>query len=163
MALQYTTSASISVGTALNSLATGSSAQTAVVTTNITNNTVDAEVSIEINVGAITPAVDKIITVWVFGSEDGTNFVGNDSGDTYEVLGGGAGAVSLQSFGNNLKWLGTITPTEASKDVRSQPFNIAPAFGGVLPRKWGLVITNSTGVALAASGHSVSYSELYYT
>jgi hypothetical protein len=31
------------------------------------------------------------------------------------------------------------------------PFSIAQAFGGVMPRKWGIVLYNGTGAALNAT------------
>ena len=35
--------------------------------------------------------------------------------------------------------------------------SIARLYGGVLPRKWGIVVVNSTGAALAGSNNSACF------
>jgi len=160
MALNYASSQTVTLPSALNSLATGSSVQSDVVTTGTSNNTTDTLVHVEISIGAITASASTYISIYAFGSEDGTAYPGGAS--TTEVLGGGNGSVTLSANGNNLKFLGTIQAHTASIVIKSEPMSIAAAFGGIMPRKWGLVIQNNTGANLASSGHAAKYSEVYY-
>ena len=160
MALNYASSQSITLPSALNSLATGSAVQTDVITTGTSNNTTDSLVHVEIGVGAITPSASTTVSIYAFGSEDGTSYPGGAS--STEVLGGGNGAVTLSANGNNLKFLGVIQAHTASIVIKSEPMSIAAAFGGIMPRKYGLVIQNNTGANLAGSGHAAKYSEIYY-
>jgi hypothetical protein len=43
--------------------------------------------------------------------------------------------------------------------------SVAAAFGGILPRKWGIVVRNYTGFALSATEGDMSYTYTgtYYT
>lgn len=162
MALQYTSSGSLAC-TSFNSLAnstTTGAASSAAATTSTANNVVDALVRLRISVGAITPSASTNIIIYCYGSEDGTNFEGPTTGAT-ERLAGTDSAITLGSSSNNLRFLGTINCHTASL-IYDKMFNIAAAFGGTLPRKWAIVIQNQTGVALASSGHSINYTEVYY-
>lgn len=160
MALNYGTSTSITIGSAIGGLAnsTTSVVQTEAVTTPTTNNIVDCIVRVTIK-GAGTVASPFAANVFVFGSEDGTTFP-DDATATVTT-----GALTLSANGSNLtaKFLGQVAvPTAASYD--SQPWSIAAAFGGILPRKWGLIIQNQTGASLdaTASNHTASYTPVYY-
>lgn len=162
MALQFSSTTQVGIGSggaALNSLANTSAAQTDTNSVSTVNNVVDVHVQVSIALGAITPSTSTLVEIYAFASPDGTTWPGASA--TNEVLGTGAGAVTLSANGNNLRFLGTILAHTASVTVKSEPLSLASAFGS-LPRKWGIVIKNSTGVAFAASGHSVSYTEVYY-
>lgn len=162
MALQYGTSSAIGVGTALNSLASSltSVAQTDVITPSTSANITDIIVRFTIAVGTITASPATVVNFYAFGSEDGTTYPGGSA--TAEVLGSSAAAVTLSANGNNLKWIGSTVCHTSGITYKTQPMNLAAAFGGTLPRKIGFVIQNQTGAALAASGHSGSYTEVYY-
>ena len=162
MALQYGTSSSIGLGTAVNSLASSLTAvaQTDVITPSTAANITDIIVRFTIAVGTITPSASTVINFYAFGSEDGTTYPGGSS--TAEVLGSSAGAVTLASVGNNLKWIGSIICHTSGISFKTQPMNLAAAFGGTLPRKIGFVVQNQTGAALSSTGHSASYTEVYY-
>lgn len=163
MSLQYATSTALNC-TSFNSLASSTTtgvAASAVATTNTGNNTVDALVTVAVTLGAITPSATTNIIVWVVASEDGTNFGGAGSGSVESY--GSDSTETIGTYGNNLRFLGSIHCHTASILMRSNPLSIAAAFGGVMPRKWQIVIQNQTGIALASSGNSISYSEIYYT
>jgi hypothetical protein len=129
-------------------------------TTSTTNNIVDAMVTVAVTLGAITPTASTNILIWAYGSENGTTFCGAQSGSV-EALGTDS-AETIDVDGNNLVYLGSIHCHTASIQLLSKPMSIASAFGGIMPRKWGIIIQNQTGLALAASGHGVEYSEIYY-
>ena len=155
----YTTRACTSFYSLASSKTTGVAAS-GPATTSTTNNIVDAMVTVDVTVGAITPTASTNILIWAYGSENGTTFSGAQSGSV-EALGTDS-AETIDVDGNNLVYLGSIHCHTASIQDESKPMSIASAFGGIMPRKWGLVIQNQTGLALAASGHSVQYSEIYY-
>lgn len=156
MALNYGSSTSISFGTALNSLAASTTtgfAQAVPVTTPTANNIVDCQARITL-VGAGTVVTPFMAAIFVSGSEDGTTFTDGVSNST-------ADALTTSANGNNLRFLGTVMIPTAAAYV-SEPMSIASAFGGVLPKAWCLVVQNQTGVTLASSGHSASYTAVYY-
>jgi hypothetical protein len=53
--------------------------------------------------------------------------------------------------------VGTIPYTTQDEVAESLIYSIAAVFGGIMPPKWGLVIMNYSGAALAASGNTVKY------
>lgn len=159
MAIARTTPAAITVGTALNSLASGSAAQTSEVTSGTTQNVVDIVASWVIALGAHTPSVTTVIEVYVWGTNDDSGYPGQSS--TNEVITGTAGSITLSSNGLvALRFLRSTLCTTASATMRDEA-SIVQALGFV-PRRWGLVFKNSTGTAFAASGHSAEYVETYY-
>ena len=162
MALNYATTAALAV-TSFASLAASTTtgvAASAAATTSTTNNVVDAMVTVTITVGAHTPSATTNILIWAVGSEDGTTYAGAQSGSVESF--GADSAETIDVDGNNMNYLGAIHCHTASVQYISKPFSIAAAFGGVMPRKWQIVVQNQTGTALAASGHGVDYTEIYY-
>lgn len=89
------------------------------------------------------PASDKSVYVYVYESEDGTNFTDNATGSE--------GALTRRDP-TNFKLLGTIACPASGSLTYKQVFMYAPP---VMPRKWGLYINNFTGLAFTAS--DVSY------
>ncbi len=148
--------------TSFNSLAsstTTGAAESDARTTPTTGNITDTQVRVTVTVGAITPSAATQIVVWAYGALDAT-WPGGASGA--EVIDGAQSALTLSTYGNGLRFLGTILAHTASIAHTSQPMSIASAFGGVVPAKWGIVIQNQTGLALAASGNSVGYDEISF-
>lgn len=151
MALAYGTPTAIAV-TSMNSLAssTTNGISSASVTTPTTDNTADCFVQVHASLGTFTASATTGIYVWAYGSVDGTDWPTGFSGTDQAITG------LTPTTGNQLRFLGYI-PGVSATVVKSQPFSIAAAFGGVLPPRWALAIQNQTGVALAASGHVAEY------
>ena len=156
MALNYGTSNDLSFAGAFSTAANNAVHSSAAITTSTTNNIVDALVRVQATVGTV--ASPNQIVVYVYGSEDGTNYAGN-SGTSDDVDGTAKALTALQSP-TNMRLLGVISTMVSSATVKSQPMSVAAAFGGVMPRKWGIVVQNTTGAAFTAA--SGSYSEVYY-
>lgn len=104
-----------------------------------------------------SPANDKAIYQYVYGSEDGTNYTDNATGSD--------AAVTLR-VPSNLPLVGTIqAPDSGALTYKGHPVAVASAFDGILPRKWGPVVRNYTGVTGSATegDHTKTYSGLYAT
>jgi hypothetical protein len=123
---------------------------------NGTNLYLDALVQLQIKLQTGTPTGDKAIYVYAYGSEDGTDYTDNATGSD--------ASITLRSP-TNLRPLGVIAcPDSGALTYRSHPMSVAAAFGGVLPRKWGIVVQNLTGVTLSATegDHEKRYTGVYY-
>lgn len=161
MAIQRSTPTSISLGTALNSLASSTTAfaQSNEVTSGTSNNVIDIVANWTIVVGTITASSTTVVNVFCWGTNDDTGYPG--ASGTAEVITGTSGALTISSNGYSvlrpLKYTLAHTTGLTMKDEAS----IVQALGFV-PRRWGLVFQNQTGAALASSGHSAEYVETYY-
>jgi hypothetical protein len=155
--LKYASPAAITI--TLASLATSATKVAGRESTAIDNGTnlyVDALVSGKITTGT-SPTADKTIEIWAYAAHDETPtypdvFDGTDSDETVTSTYVKAGALRL---------LATLVVANTS-DVTYwlAPTSVAQAFGGILPRRWGLFVTHDTGVNLNATG---SNHELKYT
>lgn len=151
---KYGTSTAITITLAsLASSATASRESTAI--DNGTNLFVDALLYVAVKLQAGTPANDKAIYVYGYGSEDGTNYTDNATGSD---------AALTQRVPTNLRLIGVIAAPDAGGLTYKGVYTVAQAFGGVLPRKWGIVIQNYTNVTLSATGgdHAVTYTGIHY-
>ena len=162
MAIVYTTN-TLNLGTACNSLANSitSVAQSDAITTSTTTNVADTLVQIALAVGASSPNQNTNIYIYAFGSIDGTYLPG--AAASTEVISNTASVVTLSANSTNIKLLGAIYCHTASTTFTSEPMSIAAAFGGIVPKKWGIIVQNQTGVALSATGHSAKYTEVSYS
>ena len=109
---------------------------------NTTNKFKDAIVYLGIPILTGTPASDKVINVYAYGSEDGTNYDDN-------ALGTDA-AITLR-VPTNLKLLGQIATPDGGALTYKKTFRVAWAFDGVLPPKWGIAVENRTNLAFNAT------------
>jgi hypothetical protein len=123
---------------------------------NGSNLFLDVMVVVQAKLQTGTPSGDKAIYVYAYGSEDGTNYGDNATGSD--------AAITLRSP-TNLRPLGVIAcPDAGGLTYKSHPMSLAAAFGGVIPRKWGIVVHNASGVTLSATGgdHACRYTGVYY-
>jgi hypothetical protein len=154
--LAYDSSAALTITLAsLASSATAGRESTAI--DNTSNLGEDALVFVKVKLQAGTPANDKAIYVYAYGSEDGTNYTDPATGTD--------AAITLRDP-TNLRLIGVInTPDSGALTYKSNPFSVAAAFGGILPRKWGIVIRNYTGIAFdaTAGNHSITYTGVFHT
>jgi hypothetical protein len=96
---------------------------------NTTTKYVSADIQVKIRTGA-TPASPLTVTVKLLRSVDGgTNF--DDSGDNAEILG-----------------IFTVTDTASTDYI----FSIDTSNKGILPARWKLAVTNTTGDAFDSTG-----------
>jgi hypothetical protein len=124
---------------------------------NSSNLYVDALLRLQIKLATGTPASDKLINIYAYGSEDGSNYGDNATGTD--------AAVTLRSP-TNLRLVYTLyTPDAGALTYKTQPFGIAWAFGGILPVKWGIVVENRTNLAFDSTegNHAKAFNGAYYT
>jgi hypothetical protein len=155
--ISYGTSTAINctLGTPLANSSTVGRASQAV--DNSVNNFTDAIVTTSVTLGAGTVASDKAVYVYLYGSEDGTNYEKDSSGTL------GSDANYTIDSPTNLR-LATVIPVVANNTAYTKVFTVANTFGGVMPRKWGIFILNTCGVPLntTESTHIKTYTGIKY-
>jgi len=155
--ITYGTSTAITCTLAsLASSATAGRCSTAV--DNTSNLYDDAIVTLSVKSGAGVMANDKAVYVYVYGSEDGTNY------DIEESNTLGSDAAYTINAPTNHKLAAVLNVLTAAK-VYTAVFSVAQVYGGVMPRKWGLIIVNYSGQALDATegNHIKTYTGITYT
>jgi hypothetical protein len=154
MNVAYGTSTAITI--TLNSLASSATAgRESTAIDNSSNKYVDAVCQVTVKIATGTPANDKAVYVYAYGSEDGTIYTDNATGSD--------AAITLRDP-TNVRLVCVIpTPDAGNLTYESSPFSIAQAFGGHMPRKWGLIVRNYSGQALEGSGNAATYTGITYT
>lgn len=111
---------------------------------NSSNQYTDALVFVSLTPGTITAPAS--FAVYAYGSYDGTNYdTGGSSDADYNTLAGDEAQ----------KLLGVVAIT-ANTTARGQWFSVANAFGGTLPRNWGIIIVQTNcGTLSATEGNHV--------
>lgn len=138
--------------TNLNSLASSATAgwQSAVVD-NSSNLYEDAHVQVVLDFANTAPANSKACYLYAYSALE-TTYTNPASGTEGTIT-----LTDVTTTPQNLKLIGTIPYNTADEVVESSVFSVGQAFGGTLPIKWGLVLINHTGAAIAASGNTVKW------
>ena len=144
----------------LASLASSATAgRESTVVDNSSNKYIDALVMLQAKLQTGTPANDKSIYVFAYGTVDTTT-------PTYpDAVTGTDTAITLNDP-TQLQLLGVIfAPTVGGLTWKGGPWSVAQKFGGILPEKWGIVVRNYTGIALSATegDHKKLYQGIYAT
>lgn len=139
-----------SITITLNSLASSATAgRASTYVDNATNKFIDAICTITIDLPAGTPANDRAVYVYVYGTADG--------GTTYTGRVTGTDAAYTDTDPSQFGMPVAVVPALATGGVYSRTFSVAQAFGGILPERWGLFVRNFSGLTLDSSGNSVHY------
>lgn len=124
---------------------------------NSSNLYLDYHLQFGFKLQAGSPANDKAIYVFAYGSQDGTNYTDNATGSD--------AAITMRDP-TNLRRIDTVAcPDSGGLTYKSNPIAVAQAFGGIIPRKFGPAIRNYTGVTFSAteSDHAYRYNGVYAT
>ncbi len=151
---RITYNASTNYTVSLASLASGSARQ-GVFVDNTTNRFLDVMLYLAVTLQAGTPTGDRAVLIWFYASEDGTNYTDNATGTDSPI--------TLRTP-TNLRGPWTIsTPDAGALTYRTVIPSVGVFFGGNIPRRWGIVVENRTGIAFNASEatHIKTYSGLY--
>lgn len=127
----------------LASLATGSSRESTAISALVGGTTYD-DVMLQLSLGVATPttAGDKAINIWFYGSADGTNFITPATG---------ADAAITIGTNHNLKGPFILGVAVGTLQYKFNIPSVAQYFGGIMPKKWGIVVENQTNGALNAT------------
>ena len=154
--------------TSFNSLANSpvAVASSAAITVGTSTNVADHSVVVTITGAAsMTASATTAVYLYLYTSEDGTLWGGSNT--TNELIDGTDKAITWSANGNQGIPIGTIlfttTTAVASIVYKSKRISIAAALGGTMPAKYVIVPQNQSGAAFAASGHSISVTELSYS
>lgn len=138
----YASSATVTI--TLASVTNGAFRQSAVVD-NSSNKYVDALVGGSVQVGT-SPTDKSTVAIFAYGERD-------DAGQYTAGCSGSDAAYTADGEEDELKLIEVITvDTTNDQDYEWGPVSVAQVFGGVLPRKWGIVVKNGTGATLNATG-----------
>lgn len=151
VSLSYSSVQTLTV-TNLHSLASSATAgwQSAVVD-NTTDLYLDAVVQVVLDFANTAPANEACALVFAYAGLN-TTYTNPASGSQGSIT-----LTNAFTTEQNLRPLGRVPYTTADEVAEGSPMSVAAAFGGVLPPKWGVVIINYSGAALAASGSSVTW------
>lgn len=140
------------------SLANGSYDASAVVD-NTSNLYADVLVGGKITTGA-SPSSGGVLTIYAYGSWDGTNYTAGVSGSD-----GGTPNAGEESLIQLYRVATIVVDATSNHTYEWGPVSLAQVFGGVMPPKWGLAVYNGSGVALNATGgnHETKYTGVTYT
>lgn len=124
---------------------------------NGTDNAVDGILH-GIITGGTTPAGAGLLSVFVSGSDGTTTRPGNLSGTDAVVT----------VAGEQTQWvLAAVIPMDTTSNHAYEFFigSIAALFGGVMPKKFSVIVLNGSSVALNATGgnHVLAYTPIKYT
>lgn len=148
-------SASVAITCTFGSLANSATVgRSGTAVTNASNLYDDVLVTIIATTSASALANDKTIYVYVYGSEDGTNY---DEEESLSPAADGSYTINSPTI-----FRGPIAiPVATSSKQYNKTFSIAQFWNGVMPNKWGIIVINYTGQTLA--GGSASYTGITYT
>lgn len=129
---------------------------------NSVNLYLDALVHIKTACVTGTASADKSIYIYGYGTLD-------EGTPLYPDRVTGADAAVTMKNPPNLPLIGTLSIDSVSTTAsginvfKGGPFSVAAAFGGMMPRRWGIVVQNMSGVALegTATYHDVKYQGLH--
>lgn len=144
----YTAAAAITCTIA--AVATGSTGRRSAAIDNSTNLFDDALVHVTVTCGTVSTGG----TIYVYAYASG------DDGTTYETGGSTDAAYTLRGDEHLIGTIAGVTSTAVSG-----VFSVAKAYGGVMPRNWGIIITQTGCGTLSATegNHIKKYQGVQYT
>ena len=142
--------ADVGITITLASLANAAMRQSAYVD-NATDLFLNALVSAIFTLNSSGVSATGVINIYAYGTaNNGSSYTSGASGANASYTGEKLNLLLVASLDAN-----------ANSEVVSTTFDIASAFGGVLPARWGLIVENLSGAALSASTSELRYQGVY--
>ena len=116
---------------------------------NTTNLYLDALVFVKVKTNAAGTSATGYVSIYAYGTADG--------GTTYSDGVTGTDAAQTLTSPPNLRLVGVCNAVANATTYSCGPFAVSPAFSGILPDHWGIVVQNNTGAALDATVGSAWY------
>ena len=118
---------------------------------NSSNLYLDALVQVKIKSPASSTASTGVVNIYAFASAD-------DQTTRTENAGASDAGITLTSP-TNARLIGVLNVVANATTYYGGPFSVAAAFGGVMPKYWGIIVENKTGGTLDSTGgnHTISY------
>jgi hypothetical protein len=153
----------------LSGLASGAARASAFVD-NATNLYVDAHVVIRFTLNTPGTTGDQgSVNVYAYGSEDGTTYGPSGGPSGKEAIDGTDKLITMNTnpapstlWGVRIGVVHLQTGAAGNAYV-SPPLGVAQAFGGWLPRRWGIVVENRCAIAFLGTGAGASYTGISST
>ena len=123
----------------LASLAAGASRESTAIDWATSFKQDDCMLQLSLGIATATSAADKAIYVWFYGSADGTNYTSPATGSNAAI-----------TIGTNHNLLGPFGVSIPAGQVQYEVCipSVAQYFGGIIPKKWGIVVENQANGAL---------------
>ena len=139
----------------LTSLAAGAAREGAEVD-NSSNKFLDALVWVQAKGDNSGSAGNSLWKIYAWSSPDSTYYP--------DAVTGADAAITLNDP-TQLKLIGVVYADAINTSFKSDGFSVAAAFGGKLPKYWGIVFVNDTSFPLTGTGgdHIVTYQGIYAT
>jgi hypothetical protein len=123
-------------------------ARASTVIDNTTNLFLDALVELQLQTVTGTLGTNPVIYVYAYALSYNGNYTDGVSGTDEAFTLPATPNLKLIQI---INYLSSAYVISSPTTVYSSPFSIATAFGGILPPKWGIVVNNQTGLALAGT------------
>lgn len=128
---------------------TNNSQQQSTAVDNTTNLFLDALVFVKIKSAAASTSATGYANIYAYGTADG--------GTTYSDSATGTNGTITLTAPPNMRLIGVVNIVANATTYNAGPFCVTPAFGGVLPDHWGIVVENKSGATFDASVGSAWY------
>lgn len=151
MATTYgtTTSITCTVGTLASSATVGR--ESASITTDTSNNVNDYRISVAFRPNGAPTGVKAMFCL--VKTYDGTTWDGNATASD--------AAITIDS--PDQFYFGCSIPVQTTAVTRAASFSLKAACGGSIPKTWGIIIINNSGVAVTTATFAATYTEEYTT
>lgn len=131
---------------------------------NTSNNYVDVLVG-GVMVTSATPVAGDTINIYVAATYSDTDTDVGGAVDTTGAIGTATEVLTetTEFIKENLTLLAVVTAdTTSAEQYHFGPISVASAFGGVMPRKWTIIVHNNTTETMG-TGNTIDYTGITYT
>lgn len=155
--LKYTTETQFTITSLNSNTSSATNMWCSAVVDNSADLYEDALIFVKLSFPATAPGGAKRALIYAYGS--------NDNADYTQPASGTEGDQTIPDYQANptpMRQIGEIPYNTSDDTIKGGPFSVAEAFGGKLPKYWGVAVVNHTGATIDATGNEVSWVGLYH-